>query len=77
VEGESAVVVEPLGELRLASGSYKEKAEELGLVFHARGGVEDHFILNEPAPKEGSGVKLETGGSSGESGLPPGFTEEK
>jgi MauM/NapG family ferredoxin protein len=72
VAGESAILVEPLGELRLASGSYKEKAEELGLIFHAKGGVEDHFILNEPGA-EGSAGKSEEKGRSGESGLPPGF----
>jgi len=58
VEGESAIVVEPSGELRLASGSYKEKAYELGLVFHAKGRVEDHTILDrhQREGKEGSGV---------------------
>jgi ferredoxin len=63
VAGESAIIVEPYGELRLASGSYKEKARELGLVFHAKDSVEDHTILNRdhgegkglpaaPAPKD-------------------------
>jgi MauM/NapG family ferredoxin protein len=46
VTGDSAIIVEPLGEMRLASGSYKEKAKELGLVFHAKDRVEDHTILN-------------------------------
>jgi MauM/NapG family ferredoxin protein len=45
VTGESAIIVEPSGELRLAFGSYKEKARELGLVFHAKGRVEDQTIL--------------------------------
>lgn len=76
VEGESAVVVEPLGELRLASGSYKDKARELGLVFHAREGVEDHFILNEPGA-EGISGKSEEKQSSGGDALPPGFTVEQ
>jgi MauM/NapG family ferredoxin protein len=60
VIGESAIVIEPLGELRMSSGSYKERARELGLVFHAKGKVEDHFILNAPPAQKGD--------------LPPGFT---
>ena len=55
VTGESAIIVEPLGELRLASGSYKEKARELGLVFHAKDRVEDHTILNGD-PQEGKSL---------------------
>ncbi|MBU2498322.1 MAG: 4Fe-4S binding protein [Proteobacteria bacterium] len=77
VIGESAILVEPLGELRLATGSYQEKARELGLVFHAKAGVEDHFILNageayersiqrSPAVKDKEGVIP----------LPPGFVPE-
>jgi MauM/NapG family ferredoxin protein len=59
VVGESAVLVEPLGEIRLASGSYEEKARELGLVFHAKTEVADDFILDSP-------------GSTNDR-LPPGF----
>jgi MauM/NapG family ferredoxin protein len=66
VIGESAIIVEPLGEMRLATGSYREKAKELGLVFHAENGVEDHFILD--GAREGTGE-----GRTGENGLPPGF----
>jgi len=36
VTGEAAIMVEPLGELRLAAGSYREKARVMGLVFHAK-----------------------------------------
>jgi ferredoxin len=76
VEGESAVVVEPLGEVRLAFGSYKEKAGELGLVFHARSRVEDQFILNSPG-EEGEGTKKSLPRlGSGEGSLPPGFISE-
>jgi MauM/NapG family ferredoxin protein len=66
VIGESAIIVEPLGEVRLATGSYKDKARELGLVFHAKNGVEDHFILDVPreGPWEERGEEKE---------LPPGF----
>lgn len=77
VEGESAVVVEPIGELRLAAGSYMEKAKELGLVFHARSQVEDQFILNSQG-REGEGAKESPPrGTAGEgSSLPPGFIAE-
>ena len=74
VMGESAILVEPTGELRLASGSYREKARELGLVFHAKAGVEDHFILDGP-----SQVKERSPSDSKdpqEGGLPPGFIPE-
>jgi ferredoxin len=75
VAGESAIVVEPTGELRLASGSYKEKAKELGLVFHDKSRVEDHFILNapeQPVQNQKSGEK----GPAGPRALPPGFVLE-
>lgn len=78
IEGESAVVVEPLGELRLASGSYKERARELGLVFHAKESVADHFILNGPGAEEGSGLESGSQRPPGESSsLPPGFIEDQ
>jgi len=60
VEGESAIVVEAHGELRLAEGSYREQAERLGLVFHAETARED-TILSPGSPAEDQG------------GLPPGF----
>ncbi|MCJ7593501.1 MAG: 4Fe-4S binding protein [Desulfobacterales bacterium] len=68
VIGESAILVEPLGELRLETGSYQEKARELGLVFHAKRGVEDHFILNAGETSEPSGQESLP--------LPPGFVTE-
>lgn len=78
VIGESAIVVEPLGEVRLASGSYQEKARELGLVFHSKTGVEDHFILNaqerpEQAAEKAYPLEPEKQGSE----LPPGFLVDK
>ncbi|MFO8089636.1 MAG: 4Fe-4S binding protein [Desulfatiglandaceae bacterium] len=60
VEGESAIVVESHGELRLAEGSYRERAERQGLVFHAEAGRED-TILSPEGPHKDQG------------GLPPGF----
>jgi MauM/NapG family ferredoxin protein len=71
VTGESAIIVEPLGELRLASGSYKEKARELGLVFHAKGRIEEQTILNRD---QREGKELPTGpAAKDEKKLPPGF----
>jgi MauM/NapG family ferredoxin protein len=76
VSGESAIVVEPTGELRLASGSYKEKAKELGLVFHAKSSVEDHFILNAPEQPIQSQESREKGRAE-PGALPPGFVLEE
>jgi len=74
VVGESAIVVEPLGELRLASGSYVEKSRELGLVFHAKTSVEDHFILNDQQDYDQSLEKTPSDGpKEPQSALPPGF----
>jgi formate hydrogenlyase subunit 6/NADH:ubiquinone oxidoreductase subunit I len=71
VIGESAIIVEPSGELRLASGSYREKAKELGLVFHAKGRVEDQSILTRDLPeREGSPV---VPAAKDEPELPAGF----
>jgi hypothetical protein len=69
--------VEPTGELRLASGSYKERAKELGLVFHAKSRVEDHFILDRPEQSgqaPGKDSRAEKGVEHGS--LPPGFVLE-
>jgi MauM/NapG family ferredoxin protein len=60
VEGESAIVVEAHGELRLAAGSYRENAKRLGLVFHAERGREDTVLLPGGPDKD-------------QGGLPPGF----
>ena len=70
VVGESAILVEPLGELRLAAGSYMERAKELGLVFHAKTEVRDDFILESVKDKEGQ-VKAK------EKPLPPGFNVDQ
>jgi MauM/NapG family ferredoxin protein len=60
VEGESAIVVEAHGELRLAEGSYRQRAEAQGLVFHAEAGKEDTVLLPGDTATE-------------QDGLPPGF----
>ena len=67
VEGESAIVVEAHGELRLADGSYRERAEQLGLVFHAEPGHEDTILLQESMDEDRGA------GSEAPGGLPPGF----
>jgi MauM/NapG family ferredoxin protein len=48
VTGEAAVIVEAHGEVRLITGSYKDKARKLGLVFHASDKNSDQFILEGP-----------------------------
>ena len=69
--GESAIIVEPSGELRFASGSYKEKARESRLVFHAKDRVEDHTILNRD---QREGKELPEGPAvKDDKKLPPGF----
>jgi MauM/NapG family ferredoxin protein len=74
VIGDAAIVVEPKGELRLMSGSYQQKALELGLVFHAKTSVEDQFILAPPSGIN-SGLEDRPADPKGEppDKLPPGF----
>ncbi|MBI5525573.1 MAG: 4Fe-4S binding protein [Deltaproteobacteria bacterium] len=43
VDGDSAIVVDPNGEVRLASGSYVARARELGLSFKAKVKREDRY----------------------------------
>lgn len=59
VEGESAIVVVRMGEIRLEKGSYKEEAKRKGLVFEG--------IREEMSEKEEVGLQEEK--------LPPGFTK--
>ena len=77
VAGDSAIIVEPFGELRLASGSYKEKALELGLVFHAKTSIEENSILDIQQGEKRDSVKdrprVRTQKATN---LPPGFTVE-
>ena len=74
VIGTSAIRVSPQGELRLASGSYEEKARQLKLIFHAKDSVEDQFILDRGAavqPSENTGYPSDK--QEEPSKLPPGF----
>jgi ferredoxin len=54
VQGESAIVVVPNGEIRLKDGSYVKEAKRLELEFKPDPG-DDKFILEE------SGFKIEEG----------------
>jgi MauM/NapG family ferredoxin protein len=76
VDGEAAIIVEPLGELRLTSESYEQKARELGLVFHAETEVDDQFILNESHTYIDDSFNIVEEENSGEGFLPPGFIIE-
>jgi polyferredoxin len=77
VAGVSAIIVEPLGELRLASGSYRDKARELGLVFEAKTSLVEHSILDAKRESKKDSAKTTSGESKGkETRLPPGFIVE-
>jgi hypothetical protein len=72
VAGDSAIILEPLGELRLAAGSYLEKARELGLVFQAKTSLKENTMLDLQSGK--GSVEGTTGESTGgKHRLPPGF----
>jgi len=79
VQGESAIRVNIIGEVRIATGSYVEKAREYGLVFRTRDNSIDRIA---PGTFDAPGGKPETGfyGDPREpqdSGLPPGFDLKK
>ncbi|MBD3306227.1 4Fe-4S dicluster domain-containing protein [candidate division KSB3 bacterium] len=80
VQGEAAIVVTPIAELRLAEGSYIEASERLGYEFdEAREEVEQFFLEEEPdvSPAEAEPQKLPPGFAPDEESsdqLPPGFT---
>ena len=72
MEGVSAIQVNVIGEIRLATGSYVEKAREYGLVFKTKDNsvdalAPDTFDLPGSAPAESDRT-----GEPG-NGLPPGF----
>lgn len=74
VLGEAAIVVEPTGELRLTSGSYSEKAKELGLVFHAKTKIGEHSIMDvQEGPRQHQEKAVS---QDGKGALPPGFITE-
>ena len=75
VRGASAIRINIIGEVRLASGSYVEKAREYGFVFKARDNSLDRLA---PGTFDVPGVPAEKPGYPGSfppdgSGIPPGF----
>jgi len=78
VEGTSAIRVNIIGEIRLASGSYVEKAREYGLVFEMKktsGTDLAPGFLDRDAPYSGQHSEPKDSSSHGGE-LPPGFTEK-
>jgi len=66
IQGESAIIVVPDGEIRLKEGSYIQEAKKLQLEFKPHPG-DDKFILEESGLKVGGGKESE----------PDAFPEEK
>jgi len=75
VTGASAIVVSIMGEIRISTGSYVEKAREYGLVFKAKDNLVDRLspgIFEMPAEPE-QPAATSPPAVTGESELPPGF----
>ncbi len=66
VRAEAAIRVSPMGEIRLASGSYRQKAKQLGLKI---GTKQDKEAQEQPDSDTGQNAGTQ------EKKLPPGFTE--
>lgn len=79
VQGESAIKVNILGEVRLATGSYVEKAKEYGFVFKSRDNSGDKLAPETFDPLRKSGAQPPSLGPEDEAGvvLPPGFLPNK
>lgn len=79
VQGESAIRVNILGEVRLATGSYVEKAKEYGFVFKSRDNSRDKLAPETFAPLQNSETRTPSLGPEGDAGevLPPGFLPNK
>ncbi|MBI4773293.1 MAG: 4Fe-4S binding protein [Deltaproteobacteria bacterium] len=74
VLGEAAIRVSPHGELRLFDGSYERTAQAHGLVFHAKGGLEESFSFTKP--KQDGNTSPEIPPVPSPDQLPPGFTSD-
>lgn len=76
VEGAAAIRVNIIGEVRLSSGSYVEKAQEYGFVFRTKDKTQDSLAPDTFDSGGGSPSRIEHLESGGEtdSELPPGFT---
>lgn len=64
VQARAAIIVEPMGSLRLKTGSYQQQGREIGLVLELTYAKRFEPSLYQQENKD-----------SGEPGLPPGFTE--
>ena len=75
VEGESAIVVAPIGQIRLRTGSYVAEAKKLQLDFHANPG-DDQFILKTEGLKVGP-ERPESGSNAVSPASPPAARQPK
>lgn len=79
VQGQAAIVVTPMAELRLAEGSYIDASKRLGYEFSDAREEVEQFFLDETSPSasESSPQKLPPGFTTDEQSeqLPPGFTQ--
>jgi ferredoxin-type protein NapF len=75
VEGESAIVVAPIGQIRLRTGSYVAEAKKLQLDFHANPG-DDQFVLKTEGLKVGS-ERPESGSNVVSPASPPAARQPK
>jgi polyferredoxin len=73
VKGESAIVVNPEGEIRLAEGSYQEAAKKLQFEFTEDPGT-DKFLFEENRGSASGGEKAPPNPESGTEKLPQGFS---
>lgn len=75
VEGAAAIRVNIIGEVRLSSGSYAEKAQEYGYTFKTKDKTESSLAPDTFDSGGGLQDKIEYPDSTGDtdSGLPPGF----
>ena len=80
VEGESAIVVAPIGQIRLRTGSYVAEAKKLQLDFRPNPG-DDQFILKneglrvEPGPAKDGGPAGRPPAAPGATQKPQGFSQ--
>jgi ferredoxin len=75
VRGESAIVVNPEGEIRLAEGSYREAAQKLQLEFTEDPGT-DKFLFEGDRGSASGGEKAQAGPETGAEKLPQGFSDK-
>jgi ferredoxin len=79
VQGQAAIVVTPMAELRLAEGSYIDASKRLGYEFSDARDEVEQFFLDETAPpaSESPPQKLPPGFTTDDQSeqLPPGFTQ--